>query len=127
MNGLSTKATINVTPLIDILLVLLIVFMTMAPVISHGLNASLPRPANEAAPPQPALFVVTVLNADQVTFNDTRVLIPDLAAHLRTAFRGSANSVVFVRAGGDLEFRNVARVLDIARGAGASRVALLPN
>jgi biopolymer transport protein ExbD len=80
------KADINVTPLIDVLLVLLIIFMLVAPVAPRALEASLPRPPDGAAGPAPATLVLEV-RADDFALNTSPVLtLEDLERRLRAAF-----------------------------------------
>ena len=123
------KADINMTPMIDVLLVLIIIFMVIAPLSPRGLHALVPQPSpagpREAGPAH--AIVITVRGGGEFALNQEVLDRRGLEGRLLALFKNSANDVVFVRGGKDLEFRQVAEVLDIARGAGVSRVALMTN
>jgi biopolymer transport protein TolR len=123
--GNTRKAEINVTPMIDVLLVLIIIFMVIQPSSSIGLDTQLPPQSDEAsAPPAPRNELVITVQADRtVRLNQEPMFaVEDLGKKLRTVF---ANQVIFVRADKNLEYRQIAEVIDIAKGAGFTRVALM--
>jgi biopolymer transport protein ExbD len=121
------RADINMTPMIDVLLVLIIIFMVMTPTTPRGLNALLPQPP-QASPPYtpPSHDIVVTVNGDgTVSLNQEPVLLAELSGRLVTLFRNHPNHVIFVRGQKGLEFQPVAEVIDIARGVGLDRVALM--
>jgi biopolymer transport protein TolR len=111
------KANINMTPLIDVLLVLLIIFMVILPHQSVGLPAAAPHPA-EGESPNDGPIVISVNPDGSLAINQEPVPLDRLEARLREIFARRSDRVVFVRGHRELEFRSVARVIDIARGAG---------
>ena len=119
-------AVINVTPLIDVLLVLLIVFMLL-PSHTGGLPSDLPEsdPANAAAVHNPQQVVLHILSDGSLQIDSQPVLEKQLEARLRYLFAGRPDGVLFVDGAGELDFADIATVIDTARGAGIGRVGLL--
>ena len=121
----SQKADINITPMIDVLLVLIIIFMVITPY-SVGLRTLVPDPAPERPQAPRAQDIVVTLQKDgAVLLNMERVELPALRARLLQIFQARGDDVIFLRGDGSLEFGRVAEVIDIAKGAGLSRVALM--
>lgn len=117
----------NMTPFIDVLLVLIIIFMVLTPLTPKGLNAALPE-AQSGNHSDAAVFntaVVSVHRNGELELNKETVAIGELRQRLERAFQRAAKPTLFVHGDADLEFRDVARVIDIAHGAGIFRVALL--
>jgi biopolymer transport protein ExbD len=118
------KADLNVTPLIDVLLVILIIFMLVAPAAPRALEASLPRPADRTASPAPQGLVLEV-RGDDFALNAVPVLtLEELDRRLRAAFETRGDRALFVRAAGDVAYERVVAAIDVAQGAGASRIGL---
>jgi biopolymer transport protein ExbD len=122
---------INVTPMIDILLVLLIIFMAITPVTPHGLEALVPQPPKNNQPPKEneAAIVVQILhgNGGQPAYkiNETDVPKSELAGRLQTIFSTRATKVMFIKGDKELDFGPVANAIDIAKGAGVDHVGLI--
>jgi len=121
------KADINMTPMIDVLLVLIIIFMVIAPTKSRGLDALIPQNSEGPVTPQPERheIVVTVNGDGRVSLNQEEMDIAALHARLLALFKTGANAVVFVKGDKSLPFAEVAQVIDIARGAGVNRIGLM--
>jgi biopolymer transport protein TolR len=118
--GLS--ADMNVTPFIDILLVLLIIFMVITPLTPHGLEALVPQPPppNQKPVDTDRTVVVQVVQAPsgkpKLKINQDDVSWDDLGKHLEDIFKTRAERVMFVKGDDDIEFQYVAQVIDIAKG-----------
>jgi biopolymer transport protein ExbD len=118
---------INVTPLIDVMLVLLILFMVVTPMTTRGLDAALPQKAS-VAPSSPPPALVLVVEQDRLSLNQQPLAsLEDLEARLRNAFDARSDRTLFLKASGVVSYRRVIEALDVARGAGAERVGLLPD
>ena len=121
-----TKAEINMTPMIDVLLVLIIIFLVIQPAVPTGLEASLPQsPTDNAQSTASHDIVITVERGGTVRLNDEPLDLTLLHGRLLQIFGARANSVVFIRGEKDLDFAQVAEVIDIAKGAGVDRIGLM--
>jgi biopolymer transport protein TolR len=126
--GKGPKSDINMTPMIDVLLVLIIIFMVITPLTPHGLEALVPQPPPPNQKPNQADLrtVVIVLEKDgSIKINQDPVKESDLQQRLVDIFKTRAERVVFVKGDPDLEFAPVARAIDIAHGAGIDKVGLM--
>jgi biopolymer transport protein ExbD len=128
-NGISSS--INVTPLIDVLLVLLIIFMVIVPVTPKGLGAQLPQPPEGNGSLSKAV-VVSVLGAggSGVTYkiNQEDVAKNELLPRLTAIYASRADRVMFVRGDNEVQYSQIAEVIDAGHSAGVDRVGLMtPN
>jgi biopolymer transport protein TolR len=122
------KSDINMTPMIDVLLVLIIIFMVITPLTPHGLEALVPQPPppGQVANASDERTVVISIDADhKLKINEESTDAEHLGERLEAIFKTRAERVVFVNGDKDLEFQWVANAIDIAHGAQIDKVGLL--
>lgn len=121
-----TRAEINITPMIDVILVLIIIFMLITPLQPEGLPALVPQPATtDTQPRESHEIVITVRAGGVVLLNRETLDLAALKTRLAHLYAAHISQAIFVRGEGDLQFHDVAAVIDLARGAGVYRVALM--
>ena len=122
------RCDINMTPMIDILLVLLIIFMVITPLTPHGLEALAPEPPDKKnqPPPDQDRTVVIVIDKDKsMHINNEDTDMDKLGPRLEQIFKTRAERVVFVKGDPDLEYQTVAQAIDVAKGAQIDKVGLM--
>ena len=124
----------NVVPFIDILLVLIIIFMVITPLTPKGLDARVPRTVEKPPVNRPDTAIVIQMDcADaqcrqvDLKINQEPVTWDSLGAKLATIFKERADRVAFLKASENLEFADVVRAMDIAKGAGVVQVGLMTS
>ncbi|MDX2180150.1 MAG: biopolymer transporter ExbD [Bryobacteraceae bacterium] len=121
-------ADINVTPLIDVLLVLLIVFMVISPTRPVGLGAAVPSQPDTPKATQPDTAIVVHIDRQMtVRINQELSSFDELGSRLAAIFANRAEKIAFIDGDPSLDFRYVAHAIDITRGAGIERVGLMPK
>jgi len=123
-----SMASPNVVPLIDILLVLIIIFMVITPLTPKGLDTLVPQPSPNQQQNQELenkTVVVQVLKDGKLKINNEDATWESLGPRIEEVFKDRAEKVAFVKGDNDVEFRQVARAIDIMRGAGIDKVGLI--
>jgi biopolymer transport protein TolR len=127
-----SRPQINVTPLIDVLLVLILVFMVIVSMTNEkGLEALIPQPAlpSKLPPREDAIVIQVKWNGDDqassLKINHDEVKWEGLHDRLQGIFVGRADRVAFVKGDGEIDFQDVAKVIDIARSSGVERVGMM--
>src|SRR5512139_1798617 len=122
--GAQAMGDINVTPLVDVVLVLLLVFMVTAPMMSRGIDVSLPVANQPQIPPEDRI-TVSIRADGRVYVADQPVNIVLLEDRLRGMTAGSPGSVVYLRADESLRYSQVIRVVDLIKRAGIDRIGFV--
>jgi biopolymer transport protein TolR len=121
-------SNINMTPMIDVLLVLIIIFMVITPLTPKGLEALVPQPAPPNQQQNDAdqrTVVVSVAKDKSMMINTEPTDENKLGPRLEEIFKTRAERLIFVKGDPDLEFQDVAKVIDIAKGVGIDKVGLM--
>jgi biopolymer transport protein TolR len=121
----SLVSQINVTPLVDVMLVLLIIFMVTAPIIQQGVQVSLPKVKAAALPGKDEQFIVSITRDRQVYLNDTRLTTAALTEKLTAIAHERPDREVFIRADEQVPYGDVIRMMAAIKAAGIDNVGMV--
>jgi len=126
--GKKVNSNINVTPMVDVMLVLLIVFMVITPMLQHGVSVDMAK-VNSPTPMPDAdkedSLLVAVMRDGQIYFGTDRVKVDDLASKVKDRLANKVDKRVFIKADARAKYGNVVDVVDNVRSAGVDDVGLL--
>jgi biopolymer transport protein TolR len=120
----TTLAEINIIPLVDVVLVLLLIFMLTAPMMYRGIDVNLPRAASKPTAVEERM-VLTVSKEQALYLNDRRLLPGGLDQALRDAFKGRTDKTLYLKADAGLPYGTVVETMDRVRRAGIERLGMV--
>jgi biopolymer transport protein TolR len=118
-------ADINVTPLVDVVLVLLIIFMVTAPMLQMGIDVNLPRVESKSVDVSEEKVVLTINNAREIFINKNKISVTDLRARLASLMSSRIDREVFLRADRSVPYGFVVEVMSEMRKAGVDRLGMI--
>jgi biopolymer transport protein TolR len=125
-NNKGPKADINVTPLVDVMLVLLVIFMVTAPMLFSGITLKLPKTQKvNNVGLKPELVILSITEAEQYYLGKTAVPQKDLIRSVLAQFKKSKTDVIYLRADYNLKYEKVAKLMASLKKAGVSNIALV--
>ena len=121
----TTIAQINVTPLVDVMLVLLVIFMVTAPIIQQGVQVNLPQAKTNAIPGTEAPLIVTVAKNGKIYLNDNALSLTELGQKLRAIKKLQADKQVYLRADQDVRYGAVMKTIAEIKQAGIEKLGMV--
>ena len=124
-SGRGALAEINVTPLVDVMLVLLIIFMITAPMLQHEVEVDLPEVTNKPRTPSEDQLILTVTKEGSVFLNNTAYTLEALRPQLQVLSQAQPDQEMFLRADAEVPYGTVVKVMDAVKKAGILRLGMI--
>ncbi|MEA3438283.1 MAG: protein TolR [Thermodesulfobacteriota bacterium] len=124
-NHSSLMSDINVTPFVDVMLVLLIIFMVTAPMMMEGVNVSLPEATSKPLVSEKKPLIVNIDSENRIFINDFKVTVDGLGEKLNKILDGSKDREVYLKADKDISYGMVVRVMSEIKGAGVEKLGMV--
>ena len=121
----TTISQINVTPLVDVMLVLLVIFMVTAPIIQQGVQVNLPQASAGAISGSDEMLVVSIAKNGDIYLNDNVTTLEEMGSKLRAIRQNQADKQVYVRADQDVRYGMVMKTIAALKQAGIERVGMV--
>lgn len=118
---------INVTPLVDVMLVLLIIFIVTAPLLTHGIRIDLPKAASTANPQKPETVTVSIDAAGKVFWNDKRIADADLPKVMADAAAKKPEPELHFRGDRNTKYEKIMQVMSLAKNAGLTKLGFVTD
>jgi biopolymer transport protein TolR len=124
-NGNKPLAEINVTPLVDVVLVLLIIFMVTAPMLQMGIDVNLPRVKAKSINVTEEKLVLTINGKQEIFLNEFKTTLPDLSTKLESIFKTRTDRELYMRADKEVPYGVVVQVMSEVRKAGIDKLGMI--
>lgn len=124
-NNNSFMSDINVTPFVDVMLVLLIIFMVTAPMMTQGVDVALPEATAEPLPAEKEQLIISIDNKATVFINDVPVTVDDLNEKLKRIMSNRSDREVYLKASKDIPYGTVVRVMSEIKLAGVEKLGMV--
>ena len=116
---------INVTPFVDVMLVLLVIFMVTAPMMMQGVDVALPETTSQPLPSSKEHLIITINNQNQIFINDYQITLDFLQEKLRKILEGREHREVYLRADKNISYGVVVNVMSEIKGAGVEKLGMV--
>jgi len=120
-----TMSQINVTPLVDVMLVLLVIFMVTAPMMQQGVQVNLPKTQAKSLPSQEETVIVSIDKGNRIFIDKDEITLGDLQSRLSGIFANRAKKEVFLKADRDVPYGDVVKIMAEIKGAGIERLGMV--